>query len=94
MHIIGLTELQLQDKSISPEHAEYLQIVLQSSKHLHGLISTRLDNIKSENTNPKLNKTQFNLYTMLSFIATSSRARKKSLELILEFDRVRLQFFL
>ena len=78
--IIGTTELSLQNE-LSPDLRENLEIIMESSRHLHGIINDILDFSKIEAGKMDLEKIDFDLEALLQSIKRifSLQAEKKEL---------------
>jgi CHAT domain-containing protein len=86
--ILGFTKIIQRDASLTPEHQEYLNIILRSSQHLLELINDVLDLSKIEAGQVTLNENTVNLHQLLSTVQEmmQSEARSKNLPLIFEMD--------
>jgi signal transduction histidine kinase len=91
-HIIGFTEIVL-DKhfgDLNEVQDEYLNDVLQSSKHLLALISDVLDLAKIEAGRMQLASSNINLKMLLkkSLKVIKANARKREIQLIMDIDGI------
>ncbi len=86
--ILGFTKIIQRDASLTPEHQEYLNIILRSSQHLLELINDVLDMSKIEAGQVLLNENTVNLHQLLSTVQEMMhiKARSKNLPLIFEID--------
>ena len=82
--IIGMTELLL-DTELTPEHAEYLQMVKSSADSLLTIINDILDFSEIESGKLQLDATTFDLRKRLEDVikGLAIKARSKGLELLL-----------
>ena len=83
--VLGLSYLALRTE-LSARQRDYLEKIQSSSNHLLGIINDILDISKLESKKVALEKTAFDLESVLSaaMTMTSERAREKGLELILD----------
>ena len=83
--VIGLSYLTLRTE-LNARQRDYLEKIQSSSKHLLGIISDILDISKLESQKMELEKTEFDMESVLSdaMTMTSERAREKGLEMILD----------
>lgn len=84
--ILGFTQVMNRDLLASPQQQEYLGIILRSGKHLLDLINDILEMTKIEAGITSLNKTSFDLHSLLDslFEMLQLGAVSKGLELIFE----------
>lgn len=83
--VIGLSYLTLRTE-LNARQRDYLEKIQSSSKHLLGIISDILDISKLESQKMALEKTAFDIESVLSAAVTmtNDRAREKGLEMILD----------
>ena len=83
--VIGLSYLTLRTE-LNVRQRDYLEKIQSSSKHLLGIISDILDISKLESKKMALEKTAFEIESVLSaaMTMTNERAREKGLEMILD----------
>jgi len=84
--ILGFSQLMENDQKIPIKQRKNLQNILQSGKHLLGLINEILELAKIESGKSILNTADFNLYEMLKTVLNMIRYRteKKGLNLIMK----------
>lgn len=83
--ILGFAQLMNRSKTISPEHQEQVQIILQSGEHLLNLINQLLDLAKIEAGKITLNETNFNLYHLLQDLEDMFSLKAENQNLFLTF---------
>ncbi|MGL6136765.1 MAG: hybrid sensor histidine kinase/response regulator, partial [Planktothrix sp.] len=83
--ILGFAQLMNRSKTLSPEHQEQVQIILQSGEHLLNLINQLLDLAKIEAGKITLNETNFNLYNLLQDVEDMFSLKAENKNLFLKF---------
>ncbi|MBD3885142.1 PAS domain S-box protein [Phormidium tenue FACHB-886] len=85
--ILGFTQLLSRDRSLSAEHGKQLEIILQSSEHLLGLINNILEMSKIEAGRMTLDETRFDLYSLLDNLEEMLRLKAVLKGLQFDFKR-------
>ncbi|VXD17233.1 response regulator [Planktothrix paucivesiculata] len=83
--ILGFAQLMNRSKTLSPEHQEQVEIILQSGEHLLNLINQLLDLAKIEAGKITLNETNFNLYNLLQDLEDMFSLKAQNENLFLKF---------
>ena len=87
--ILGMTEVLLADKELSPSARERLKLVHASSEQMRALVDDLLDVVKTESGALTIDKQDMDLHQLLRDLATtwSDQAKAKELDLQLSFGR-------
>ena len=85
--ILGFTQLMNRDRSLSPQHKEYIDIISCSGEHLLELINDILEMSKIEAGRINLNENEFDLYNMLDHVEEMLQIKAESKGLNLFFHR-------
>ena len=83
--ILGFAQLMNRSTTLSPEHQEQVEIILQSGEHLLNLINQLLDLAKIEAGKITLNETNFNLYNLLQDVEDMFSLKAENKNLFLKF---------
>jgi signal transduction histidine kinase len=83
--ILGFAQLINRSTTLSPEHQEQVEIILQSGEHLLNLINQLLDLAKIEAGKITLNETNFNLYNLLQDLENMFSIKAENQNLFLKF---------
>ena len=83
--ILGFAQLMNRSNTLSPEHQEQVEIILQSGEHLLNLINQLLDLAKIEAGKITLNETNFNLYNLLQDLEDMFSLKAENENLFLKF---------
>jgi nitrogen-specific signal transduction histidine kinase len=87
--ILGMTEVLLADKELSPSGRERLNLVHASGEQMRALVDDLLDVVKTESGALAIDKQDMDLHQLLRDLATtwSDQAKAKGLDLQLSFAR-------
>lgn len=85
--VLGMTEVLLTDKELSPSARERLKLVQASSEQMRALVDDLLDVVKTESGALTIDKQEMDLHQMLRDLTTtwSDQAKAKGLDLQLAF---------
>lgn len=83
--ILGFAQLMNRSSTLSPEHQEQVEIILQSGEHLLNLINQLLDLAKIEAGKITLNESNFNLYHLLQDLEDMFSLKAENQNLFLTF---------
>lgn len=84
--ILGFAQLMNRSTTLSPEHHEQVEIILQSGEHLLSLINQLLDLAKIEAGKITLNEANFDLYHLLQDLEDMFSLKAKNQSLSLTFS--------
>lgn len=85
--ILGFTQIMSRDRSLKPEHRDYVGIISRSGRHLLALINDVLEMSKIEAGRLKLHPTSFDLYHLLDTLDEMLHLKADAKHLSLTFDR-------
>lgn len=85
--ILGFTQIMTRDRSLKPEHQDYVDIISRSGQHLLALINDVLEMSKIEAGRLKLHPTSFDLYHLLDTLYEMLHLKANAKHLTLTFDR-------
>ncbi len=85
--ILGFSQILNREKSLAPEHQQFLGIINRSGEHLLELINDILEMSKIESGRIVLNENDFDLYRLLNRLEEMLRLKAESKGLQLTFSR-------
>lgn len=85
--ILGFSQLMQYESYLSTEHQEYIDLIIQSGKHLLNLINDILEMSKIEAGRVTLQETEFDLYDLINKLELMLRLKAESKGLKLSFQR-------
>ncbi|WP_414526520.1 PAS domain S-box protein [Nodularia chucula] len=85
--ILGFTQVMKRDRSLTPKHQEYLQIISRSGDHLLGLINDVLDLAKIESGYITHDHQRFNLHLLLQCVFQMLKPKAEAKNLQFNFYR-------
>ncbi|HEY9828861.1 MAG TPA: PAS domain S-box protein, partial [Stenomitos sp.] len=85
--ILGFTQVLNRDQTLSPVHREHLDIINRSGEHLLDLINGVLDMAKIEAGRIEVNRSSFDLFSLLATLENMFRMKAQSKGIYLGFER-------